>query len=128
MSAPFYFPTHMSELRKDTIGELFMNLLQHMKCIEVRLEYAKAATNQKQKYAIDNAVRKVKVAINHICDLLGDSNQVMIIKSDLEKVDLVYVMVLTEQLFSTPKEDMENISEMIDKYLSDKYDSQNSET
>lgn len=128
MSALFYFPTHMSELRKDTIGELFMNLLQHMKCIEVRLEYAKAATSQKQKYAIDNAVRKVKVAINHICDLLGDSNQVMMVKSELDKVDLVYVMVLTEQLFSTPKEDMEIISEMIDKYLSDKYDSQNPET
>lgn len=118
----------MSELRKDTVGELFMNLLQHMKCIEVRLDYAKAATSQKQKYAIDNAVRKVRVAINHICDLLGDSNQVMIVKSELDKVDLVYVMVLTEQLFCTPKEDMEKISEMIDKYLSDKYDSQNPET
>ena len=111
----------MSELRKDTIGELFMNLMQHMKCIEVRLEYAKAATSQKQKYAIDNSVRKVRVAINHICDLLGDSSQVMKIKSELDKVDLVYVMVLTEQLFNLPAEDMENISELVDQYLTNKY-------
>lgn len=98
-----------------------MNLMQHMKCIEVRLEYAKAATSQKQKYAIDNAVKKVRVAINHVCDLLGDSNQVMIIKSELDKVDLVYVMVLTEQLFNLPVEDMEEISEMVDQYLTKKY-------
>lgn len=111
----------MSELRKDTIGELFMNLLQHMKCIEVRLEYAKAATSQKQKYAIDNAVKKVKVAINHMCDLLGDSSQVLQIKSDLDRVDLVYVMVLTEQLFKMPAEDMEAVTEMIDEYLNNKY-------
>lgn len=111
----------MPELRKDTIGELFMNLLQHMKCIEVRLEYAKAATSQKQKYAIDNAVRKVRVAINHMCDLLGDSSQVLQIKSNLDRVDLVYVMVLTEQLFNLPSEDMETVTEMIDEYLNNKY-------
>ena len=98
-----------------------MNLMQHMKCIEVRLDYAKASTSHKQKYAINNAVQKTRAAINHICDLLGDSDQVLKIKKDLDKVDLVYVMVLTEQLFNLPGEDMENITEMIDEYLTNKY-------
>jgi hypothetical protein len=111
----------MTELRKDTIGELFMNLMQHMKCIEIRLDYAKASTSQKQKYAINNAVTKTRLAINHICDLLGNSEQVMKVKSELDKVDLVYVMVLTEQLFKLPKEDMEEVTELIDQYLMKKY-------
>lgn len=114
----------MSELSKDTVGELIKNLMQHLKCIEVRLEYAKAATSQKQKYAINHAVMKTKAAINHICDLLGDSNQVLKVKSELDKVDLVYVMVLTEQLFSLPQEAMEEVTEVIDKYLIEKYGSE----
>ena len=113
----------MSKLKKDTIGELFTNLMQHLKCIEIRLEYAKVSTSQKQKYAINHAVNKAKAAINHICDLLGDSDQVFKVKSDLDKVDLVYMMVLTEQLFSLPKEVMEEVTEVIDKYLIDKYGS-----
>lgn len=111
----------MSELRRDTVGELFKNLLQHMKCIEVRLDYAKAATSQKQKYAIGVAVGKVKAAINTICDLLGDSNMVIQVKKELDKSDLVYVMLLTEQLSNVPAEDLEEVSEMIDNYLSKKY-------
>jgi len=114
----------MSELKKETVGELVRNLMQHFKCIEIRLEYAKAATSQKQKYAINNAVMKTKSAINHMCDLLGDSGQVMKIKSDLDKIDLVHVMVLTEQLFSLPTEIMEEVTEVIDKYLMDKYGSE----
>lgn len=111
----------MSELRRDTVGELFMNIMQHMKCIEVRLDYAKAATTQKQKYAINNALTKVKAAINHVCDLLGDSNMVIKVKKDLDQADLVYIMVLTEQLFSIPTEDLEQITEMIDQHLTTKY-------
>jgi hypothetical protein len=109
------------ELRKDTVGELFMNLMQHMKCIEVRLDYAKAATSQKQKYAINNALVKVRAAINHICDLLGDSSMVLKVKRDLDNPDLVYIMVLTEQLFNLPQEDLEEVTEMIDKHLNLKY-------
>jgi hypothetical protein len=114
----------MSELRKDTIGELFKNLLQHLKCIEIRLDFAKAVTSHKQKYAINHALIKTKAAINHICDLLGDSEQVLKVKSDLDKVDMVYVMVLTEQLFSLPTEAMEEITDIIDKYLIEKYGSE----
>lgn len=120
MSTPTFFPMS-HELRKDTVGELFMNLMQHMKCIEVRLDYAKAATSQKQKYAINNALVKVRSAINHICDLLGDSDMVLKVKQDLDKVDLVYIMVLTEQLFNIPQEDLEQITEMIDQHLTLKY-------
>ena len=105
------------ELTRDTRGELFMNVLQHMKCIEVRMDYAKASTSQKQKYALNNAVTKTKAAINHICDLLGDSDQVMKIKSDLDDVNLVYIMVLTEQLFKLSQEEMEDVTAMIDEYI-----------
>lgn len=98
-----------------------MNLLQHMKCIEVRLEYAKASTSQKQKYAINNAVVKTRAAINHICDLLGDTNQVLRVKTELEKIDMLHVMVLTEQMFKLPTEDMEEVTEIIDQYLIKKY-------
>jgi hypothetical protein len=45
----------------------------------------------------------------------------MKVKSELDKVDLVYVMVLTEQLFKLPKEDMEEVTELIDQYLIKKY-------
>ena len=111
----------MSELRKDTVGELFMNIMQHMKCIEVRLDYAKAATSQKQKYAIGVAVNKMRSAINTMCDLLGDSSMVLKIKQDLDKKELVYLMVLTEQLFNVPAEDLEKVTNMIDNYLMSKH-------
>jgi len=111
----------MAELHRDTVGELFMNLMQHLKCIEVRLDYAKAATSQKQKYAIGQALAKTRAAINQVCDLLGDSQQVLAVKKNLDQVDLVYIMVLTEQLFSLKKEDMEEVTEIIDKHLIDKY-------
>ena len=112
----------MSQLKKDTVGELFMNVMQHMKCIEIRMAYAKAATSKKQKYALSNAMTKVRLAINHICDLLGNSNMTMAVKNDLEKVDLVYIMVLTEQLFKLNNDDLEKITDMIDNYLNEKYD------
>lgn len=111
----------MSELKKHTIGDLFMNVLQHMKCIEIRLDFAKAATNQKQKYALGLAVNKMNSAINTLCDLLGDSEMVLKIKKELDKSDLVYVMLLTEQLSGVPTDDLENISELIDNYLINKY-------
>lgn len=109
------------ELSHDTIGELFMNIMQHMKCIEVRLDYAKAATTQKQKYAINGAVTKVKGAINHLCDLLPNSQAVLDVKKNLDQVDLVYIMVLTEQLFKMKTDDLEEVTELIDDYLKKKY-------
>jgi hypothetical protein len=113
------------ELKKETIGELFMNVMQHMKCIEVRLDCAKALTSQKQKYAISQAVSKVQSGINTICDLLGDSGMVLKVKQDLDRADLVYVMLLTEQLVPLPAEDLEEITEIIDNYLIKKYENSN---
>lgn len=98
-----------------------MNIMQHMKCIEVRLDYAKAATTQKQKYAINSAVNKVKGAINHLCDLLPNSQAVLEVKKNLDQVDLVYIMVLTEQLFKMKTDDLEEVTELIDDYLKKKY-------
>lgn len=109
------------ELSRDTMGGLFMNLMQHLKCIEVRLDYARAASSQKQKYAINNALNKARGAINAICDLLGDGAQVQMVKKELDKVDLVYIMLLTEQLFELKEEDMQEITELIDNYLKQKY-------
>lgn len=109
------------QLKKDTIGELFMNLLQHMKSIEVRLDYAKVVTSQKQKYAINQALVKVNSAVNTICDLLGDSEMVMKIKKDLDKADLVYVMLLTEQLLELSSEDLGEVTDMIEEHINKKY-------
>lgn len=112
----------MAELSRDTIGELFMNLLQHLKCMEVRLDYAKAASTQKQKYAIGKAFTKAQGAINDICDLLGNSDMVAKVKKELDKTDLVYIMTLTEQLFRMKEEDLEKVTDMIDEYLKEKYE------
>lgn len=109
------------EISRETIGELFKNLLQHMKCMEVRLDYAKAITSQKQKYVINNALNKVRSAINHVCDLLGDSGQVLQIKQDLDKVDLVYVMLLTEQLTALPSDALDEVTDMIEHHINTKY-------
>lgn len=115
----------MSEvLSEDSVSKLFANVLQHMKCIEVRMDYARAATSQKQKYALKTAVTKVSSAIDTICGLLPDSDAVLEVKRKLDEADLVYLMVLTEQLFDLPKEDLEHITGMIDDYLIKKYNTE----
>lgn len=108
-------------LSEDSVSKLFANVMQHMKCIEVRLDYAKAATSQKQKFALKSAVTKMTSAINTLCSLLPDGEAVLEVKKRLEEAELVYLMVLTEQLFDLPKEDLENITQMIDDYLIKKY-------
>lgn len=111
----------MDTLNETSIGELFSCVLQHMKCIEVRIDYAKAATSQKQKYVLNNALQKVKAAINHVCDLLPDSESALIVKKELDKADLVYVMLITEQLIALPQEDMEEVIELIETHINKKY-------
>ena len=111
----------MDTLNETSIGELFSCVLQHMKCIEVRLDYAKAATSQKQKHVLNAALQKVRAAVNHVCDLLPDSTSSLIVKKELDKADLVYVMLLTEQLIALPQEDMEEVIELIENHINDKY-------
>lgn len=111
----------MDTLPESSIGELFSSVLQHMKCIEVRLDYAKATTSQKQKYVLNAALQKVRAAINHVCDLLPDSSATLMVKKELDKADLVYVMLLTEQLIPLSNEDMEEVIELIEKHINNKY-------
>lgn len=109
----------MSEER-GTVGELFMCVLQHLKCIEVRLDYAKAMLSQKQKYALAQSHRKVEVAINHICDLLPDSDMVLKVKKELDKTDLVYVMLLTEKFSQLTSQELEEVDGMLENYITQK--------
>lgn len=109
------------ELSKDSTRQLFETVLQHAKCIEVRIEYARALTSQKQKYVLGNVANKARGIINHICDLLPNSDSVLQVKKDLEKSDLVYMMLLTEQLFKIKPDDMEELVEVIDNFLIQKY-------
>ena len=111
----------MDTLNETSIGELFSCVLQHMKCIEVRLDYAKAATSQKQTHVVTAARQKVRAAVNHVCDLLPDSTSSLIVKKELDKADLVYVMLLTEQLIALPQEDMEEVIELIENHINNKY-------
>jgi len=111
----------MAELHEDTVAQLFMNILQHLKCIEIRLDYAKCLSNKQQKYTISQALTKTKSAIDQICSLLPNSDMVLKIKQDLDKADLVYIMLVTELLFNLSSEDFEHISEYIDEYMIKKY-------
>lgn len=111
----------MSEMKTDSIAQLFMTVLQHMKCIEVRMDYAKVNTTQKQKMVLANSIQKVKVAINDICSLLPSSDKALEVKKELEKSNLVYVMVFTEQLMRANEEDLEVLASMIENYLDEKY-------
>jgi len=106
---------------EDSVGSVFKSVLQHLKCIEVRLDCAKALTSQKQKYALGNAVQKVKLAINHICDLLPNSKGAMEVKKELDSEHLVYIMLLTEQLFDLGSDDLEDIIELVDNHINKKY-------
>lgn len=106
---------------EEGIGSVFKAVLQHLKCIEVRLEFTKAVSTQKQKYVLGNAVQKVKIAINHLCDLLPSSAGAMEVKKELDKENLVYIMLLTEQLFDLGSDDLEEIVELIENHINNKY-------
>lgn len=109
-------------LSETSVKQLFETVLQHAKCIEVRIECAKALTSQKQKYALASAMNKVQGAINAICDLLPDSDSVLKIKKTLDDPNLVYVMLLTEQLLRVKdQEHIEELVDLIDKFLMSKY-------
>lgn len=108
-------------MNNQSVGELFMCVMQHMKCIEVRLDFAKAVTSQKQKYALGQALKKVESAISTLCDLLPNSETVMQVKKELDKADLVYVMLLTEQLLKLKNDDLEEVVTMVEEYINKKY-------
>ncbi len=113
----------MIELSASSVSELFRTVLQHMKCIQVRMEYAKVNTSQKQKYVLTKAINKVELAIDSICDLLPNSETSLQVKKELDQSEIVYVMVYTEQLMRANNEDLEKIAMLIDDYLEKKYNS-----
>jgi hypothetical protein len=109
------------ELSQKSIGNLIGCLLQHSKCMEVRLEYAKAATSQHQKFVLSNAIKKIQVAMNTVFTLFPDEKSIKESKEVLERPDLLDILLITEELFKVPSEDLENIIELIDSYLENKY-------
>ena len=108
-------------LSEQTISQLFETVLQHAKCIEIRIDYARALSSQKQKYALTQALNKARSAIDNICNLLPDSDSILKVKKKLEEADMVYVMVLTEQLMRIRPDDMEEVIDLIDNFLINKY-------
>lgn len=108
-------------MSEKSIAELFGTVLQHIKCIEARIECAKPLTSHNQKYVLQAALTKVKASLGNIYSLLPDSDSVLKMKKVLEDADIVYVMILTEQLMRIRPDDMEEIVELIDNYLFTKY-------
>jgi len=108
-------------MSEKSIAELFETVLQHIKCIEARIECAKPLTSQNQKYVLHGALTKVKAALNNIYSLLPNSESILKVKKHLEDADVVYVMLLTEQLMRIRPDDMEEIVELLDNYLFNKY-------
>lgn len=103
------------------IAELFETVLQHIKCIEARIECTKPLISQHQKHVLNNTLTKVNAALNGIYGLLPNSDSILRVKKQLENTDIVYVMILTEQLMRIRPDDMEEIVELLDNYLFNKY-------
>ena len=106
--------------------DLFQNVLYHTKCIQLRIECAKAIldNNPKHKNLFNLVISKAENIINTLCSVLNTSEDVLTIKKELENnSDLMYTMLFLEQLtkLKLDDEDKENINEMIEKYLTDKY-------
>ncbi len=75
-------------LSEKSIAQLFETVLQHAKCIEIRIDYARVTTSKKQKYVLTQALNKINSAINTICDLLPDSESILAVKKALDTVDM----------------------------------------
>ena len=104
-------------MEQGTIGELFRCVMQHMKCIEIRLDFAKSLLSQKQKYTLAQSQKKVEVAINHLCDLLPNTDMILKVKKELDNSDLVYVMLLTEKFSQLTAEELEDVDELLENYI-----------
>ena len=81
----------------------------------------KSLTSQNQKHALNIALTKVRSSIDTLCSLIP-SDAALQVKKELEKTDLVYVMLLTEQLMQAINpEDYEEIVELLQNYIDKKY-------
>ena len=107
----------------DTTGNLIRTILYHIKSIEHRITYYKAINNFKQndKHKINNAINKVKLAINEIISIVNDKEIIDLIKKNLESTDIIYSSLLLEQMYSLSSDDLGEITDLIDEYLHKKY-------
>lgn len=88
-----------------------------MKCIQVRMQYATHHFKGDSKHRINLSINKVESAIDGICAMTRNHELVSMIKKSLDKADLVYHMVLAEQLYDVNEETLLEITDLIDEYL-----------
>ncbi len=113
--------------QNEPLGDLVKCLLIHMKSIQIRMQYTTHQFKGDSKYKINQCINKVSSAIDGICGLTKNEDVVRLIKKELEKADLVYHMVLAEQLYDANEETLREVTDLIDNYLLEKEKKKNSE-
>jgi hypothetical protein len=106
--------------KNEPLGDLVKCLLIHMKSIQVRMQYTTHQFKGDSKYRINQCINKVSSAIDGICSLTKNEDVVRLVKKELEKADLVYHMVLAEQLYDADEETLREVTDLIDNYLLEK--------
>ena len=91
-----------------------------MKSIHTRMDYSTHDFKGDSKYRIKAAIRKVESAIDDVCGLSRNPEVIRLVKKELEKVDLVYHMVLAEQLYDADEQTLIEVTDLIDNYLLEK--------
>jgi hypothetical protein len=109
------------QLSENSISDLFACVLQHLKCIEIRIEASKSLTSKQQKYILGKALKAAQLAVNEVCSLMPDSKSVLTVKKYLDRADLVYLMLITEEVFRVPPDDVEEVVDMIQTFINNKY-------
>lgn len=106
---------------EESLGQLVQYLLYHLKSIEVRLDWSTFNFKRNEKREIQIAIKKAQMAVDTVISMCKNKEVIDSIKKDLEKVDLVYYMTLTEQLFTLNTETLEEVTNLIDDYLIQKH-------
>lgn len=106
---------------QERLGHLIRHLLYHIKSVEIRMLCSTTDFKGDSKHKLNQAINKTRLAIDSVCDMFNNQEVIVTLKKHLDEVDLVYYMTLTEQLFDLKREDLEEITDMIDEYLIKKY-------
>lgn len=101
----------------EPLGDVVKCLLIHMKSIQVRMQYTTHMFKGDSKHKVNLCINKVEAAINGIIALANNPEMTLQIKKALDKADLVYHMVLAEQLYDINEETLVEITDLIDDYL-----------
>lgn len=115
----FFYFNHMFP-QNEPLGDLIKCLLIHMKSIQIRMQYTTHQFKGDSKYRINQSINKVSSAIDGICSLSKNKDVITLIKKELEKTDLVYHMVLAEQLYDADEQTLMEVTDLIDNYLLEK--------